>query len=210
MKKSVFTSFDINPEDLIRMKKWFNRMSRDKYYQFKGFYEGSLIGPELQYLSLTDENLAMVEKELQLLGISKAQENSLYLLEGKSWWLDQILFHQFEEECFLIEQADFTTPLYEFEVNLLPYDVEQGVMLETMPFPVYLTEDEFVCILACGLYKRCPDLTAVAAVNPALAKKIADQITMEWGLDGDANLIIMKQAIDEIRAYADFLESNSK
>ena len=210
MKKSVFTSFDINPEDLIRMKKWFNRMSRDKYYQLKGFYEGSLIGPELQYLSLTDENLAMVEKELQSLGIATGLVDNLYFHKGKSECLDSILFEPFKYDYFVIEQADFTTPLYEFEVNLLPYDVEQGVMLETMPFPVYLTEDEFVCILACGLYKRCPDLTAVAAVNPALAKKIADQITMEWGLDGDANLIIMKQAIDEKRAYVDVLESNSK
>ena len=77
-------------------------------------------------------------------------------------------------------------------------------MLENIPFPVYLTEDEFVCILACGTY-RYPDLTVVAAVNSALAKRIADQITMQWDLDGDANLIIMKQAIDEVSAYVDTL-----
>ena len=207
MKKHVFTSFDIDPENLKWMKKWFNRMPRDKYYQLKGFYIDSLIGPELQFIPLTDENLAMVEKELQSLGISNTLEDSLYLIEGKSGWLDCILFNHFEKEGFVIEHAEFTTPLYEFEVNLLPYDVGQGVMLENMPFPVYLTEDEFVCILACGTCYKYPDLTVVAAVNPALAKKIADQITMQWGLDGDVKLIMMQQAIDEVSAYVGTLES---
>ena len=65
---------------------------------------------------------------------------------------------------------------------------------------IYLTEDEFVCILACAML-RCPDLTIVAAVNPLLAKKIADQITMVLGIDGDVILVIMQQAIDEVNEY---------
>lgn len=83
---------------------------------------------------------------------------------------------------------------------MLPYNIREGVALETKQIPIYLTEDEFVCILACAML-RCPDLTIVAAVNPLLAKKIADQITMVLGIDGDVILIIMQQAIDEVNEY---------
>ena len=183
-----------------RMKKWFKLMPRIKHYQLKGYYINSCIGPKLLFLPLSDHNLFVVEKEFRMLGITNTLVDNMSVFKGKSESLDSIIFNPIEEENFIVEQADFTTPLYEFQVVLLPYDIREGVALETKQIPIYLTEDEFVCILACAML-RCPDLTIVAAVNPLLAKKIADQITMVLGIDGDVILVIMQQAIDEVNEY---------
>ena len=199
---NVIHPYRLDQECMEPMRKWFQRKPHKKFYAFKGYYDNDCIGPEFLHIPLTDEQVSELMTGLQELGVSEKNISDFHLLKGRSSILDAHIFNPISEMDFVPVIADFTTPLYECEI-LIRYDgkdMQGGEVPEVVP--AYITEDEYVLLMACDMTYPYTTINEVVAVHPMLAKKIVDQIYVQ-SYDSRAYIAYMQSTRMEVKEYFD-------